>query len=95
MKTATLRSGLTALARDEGAYTFANRTQAEKAARRACLTTGQPWTVWRGIGRAFYVVLGDDCPHCNGYGSSLKESADRCSQCGGSGVVVKRNKGDG
>ncbi|MDO8208972.1 hypothetical protein [Conexibacter sp. CPCC 206217] len=27
------------------------------------------------------------CPHCNGYGSSLKEGGDRCSQCGGSGVV--------
>ena len=27
------------------------------------------------------------CPHCNGYGSSLKEESDRCSRCGGSGVA--------
>jgi len=25
------------------------------------------------------------CPHCNGYGSSLKEDSDRCSVCGGTG----------
>lgn len=29
------------------------------------------------------------CPHCNGYGSSLKESNDRCTQCGGYGLVKK------
>ena len=29
------------------------------------------------------------CPHCNGYGSSLREASDRCSKCGGSGVVKK------
>jgi len=29
------------------------------------------------------------CPHCNGYGSSLKESAEDCSVCGGSGLVKK------
>lgn len=29
------------------------------------------------------------CPHCNGYGSSLKEEADRCTMCGGSGVIEK------
>jgi hypothetical protein len=28
------------------------------------------------------------CPDCNGYGSSLKESADRCSQCGGTGLLT-------
>ena len=28
------------------------------------------------------------CPHCNGYGSSLKESAGRCSRCAGTGLVV-------
>ena len=28
------------------------------------------------------------CPHCNGYGSSLRESGDRCSRCGGSGLVM-------
>ena len=32
------------------------------------------------------------CHHCNGYGSSLKEPGDRCSVCGGSGVVEKHNK---
>lgn len=29
------------------------------------------------------------CTHCNGYGSSLKESSDRCTACGGSGLVKK------
>lgn len=28
------------------------------------------------------------CGHCNGYGSSLKESAGRCSHCAGTGLVV-------
>jgi len=28
------------------------------------------------------------CPHCNGYGSSLKEGADRCTYCAGTGLVV-------
>lgn len=30
-----------------------------------------------------------ECTHCNGYGSSLKdpEGVDRCTQCGGSGLV--------
>jgi DnaJ-class molecular chaperone len=28
------------------------------------------------------------CPHCNGYGSSLKEDAERCTHCGGTGLVV-------
>jgi DnaJ-class molecular chaperone len=27
------------------------------------------------------------CPHCNGYGSSLKEALGRCTHCGGSGLV--------
>ena len=27
------------------------------------------------------------CPQCNGYGSSLKEASDRCSRCGGTGLV--------
>ena len=27
------------------------------------------------------------CPHCDGYGSSLKEASGRCSHCGGSGLV--------
>jgi len=31
------------------------------------------------------------CPHCNGYGSSLKDppGVDTCTKCGGSGVVPK------
>ena len=28
-----------------------------------------------------------ECPHCNGYGSSLKEEADRCTKCNGLGLV--------
>ncbi len=28
------------------------------------------------------------CPHCNGYGSSLKEHAERCSRCAGTDLVV-------
>jgi hypothetical protein len=27
------------------------------------------------------------CPHCNGYGSSLREAAGRCTRCGGGGLV--------
>ena len=27
------------------------------------------------------------CTHCNGYGSSLKEKADKCTKCGGSGLT--------
>jgi DnaJ-class molecular chaperone len=27
------------------------------------------------------------CPHCNGFGSSLKEESARCTHCGGSGLV--------
>lgn len=30
-----------------------------------------------------------ECPHCHGYGSSLKEDADRCTYCGGKGLVPK------
>jgi hypothetical protein len=28
------------------------------------------------------------CPHCNGYGSSLKEASGRCSRCGRTGRVA-------
>jgi DnaJ-class molecular chaperone len=28
------------------------------------------------------------CPHCNGYGSSLEEDAERCTHCAGTGLVV-------
>ena len=33
------------------------------------------------------------CPHCNGYGSSLKdpEGVNRCSWCGGTGLMKKEN----
>jgi DnaJ-class molecular chaperone len=27
------------------------------------------------------------CPNCNGYGSSLAEGSDRCSRCGGTGLI--------
>lgn len=32
-----------------------------------------------------------ECPHCNGYGSSLKDpiGVDVCTKCGGSGLVKK------
>lgn len=34
------------------------------------------------------------CGHCNGYGSSLKEPDDKCTKCGGSGLVKqKKEKG--
>jgi DnaJ-class molecular chaperone len=32
------------------------------------------------------------CSHCNGYGSSLKEEADRCTICGGTGLIPDNNK---
>jgi DnaJ-class molecular chaperone len=28
------------------------------------------------------------CPHCNGYGSSPREDAERCTHCAGTGLVV-------
>jgi hypothetical protein len=31
-----------------------------------------------------------ECPHCSGYGSSFKESADRCTKCGGEGLVTRQ-----
>ena len=31
------------------------------------------------------------CPHCNGYGSSLKEECETCSKCGGDGLIYKPN----
>ena len=27
------------------------------------------------------------CDYCNVYGSSLKEESDRCTKCGGSGLI--------
>lgn len=32
------------------------------------------------------------CSHCAGYGSSLKESQDRCSQCDGLGLIKSPTK---
>jgi DnaJ-class molecular chaperone len=29
----------------------------------------------------------EECTHCNGYGSSLKEEGRTCSRCGGSGLI--------
>lgn len=34
----------------------------------------------------------EECSHCNGYGSSLKETADRCTKCGGTGLQKKESK---
>jgi DnaJ-class molecular chaperone len=28
------------------------------------------------------------CPHCNGYGSSLREENERCVRCNGTGLVA-------
>lgn len=35
-----------------------------------------------------------ECTHCNGYGSSLKdpEGVNKCTKCGGIGLVKKENK---
>jgi DnaJ-class molecular chaperone len=33
----------------------------------------------------------EECPHCNGYGSSLKEKAVRCTKCKGSGLMKKED----
>lgn len=32
------------------------------------------------------------CDRCDGYGSSLKESGNTCSKCGGIGLVKKEKK---
>jgi hypothetical protein len=59
MKTTTLNNGLTVMAKETKygltAYTFANRTQAERAAEKV-RTGGQPCRVWKGA-RPFYVVM--------------------------------------
>jgi DnaJ-class molecular chaperone len=34
----------------------------------------------------------EQCPHCNGYGSSLKEDQNTCSRCFGSGLVKKADR---
>jgi DnaJ-class molecular chaperone len=34
------------------------------------------------------------CPECNGYGSSLMEETDRCTRCGGSGLILVADRGD-
>ena len=35
------------------------------------------------------------CPHCSGYGSSLKdpEGVNICKRCGGSGLIKKEGEG--
>jgi DnaJ-class molecular chaperone len=35
----------------------------------------------------------EQCRHCNGYGSSLKEASDRCTRCGGTGLVPLGSQG--
>jgi hypothetical protein len=32
------------------------------------------------------------CPHCSGYGSSLKEASGRCTRCGDTAVVWADHK---
>jgi len=32
------------------------------------------------------------CSHCNGYGSSLKEDSERCTQCEGLGLVPMKKE---
>ena len=32
------------------------------------------------------------CGNCNGYGSSLREESDVCSECGGTGIIKTRKK---
>jgi len=32
----------------------------------------------------------EECPHCGGYGSSLKEDAEKCTVCGGAGLLPKK-----
>jgi hypothetical protein len=34
------------------------------------------------------------CPECNGYGSSPMEETERCSRCGGSGLVLVADPAD-
>jgi DnaJ-class molecular chaperone len=46
-------------------------------------------SIWEDPGKHGYV----ECPHCNGYGSSLKEDAKQCTFCGGEGLV-KKEKAD-
>ncbi len=36
-----------------------------------------------------YIPKIEECSHCNGYGSSLKEEADKCTKCGGSGLIME------
>lgn len=33
-----------------------------------------------------------ECPQCNGYGSCLKEEADRCTKCKGAGLIKKEGQ---
>jgi DnaJ-class molecular chaperone len=32
------------------------------------------------------------CPHCHGYGSSLKDANDRCAKCNGTGLVAANRR---
>ena len=34
------------------------------------------------------------CPECNGYGSSLMEETERCTRCGGSGLVMAAERAE-
>ena len=37
-----------------------------------------------------YVPKIEECDHCNGYGSSLKEEADKCTKCNGTGLILEK-----
>lgn len=37
----------------------------------------------------------EECPRCNGYGSSLEEEGPTCSKCAGTGLVVAKDDGLG
>ena len=32
------------------------------------------------------------CPDCSGYGSSLKQESERCTTCGGTGLVPEEDE---
>ncbi len=59
------------------------RRHADDSGCPACAAARIEWhdPLWDGAGTY--------CPHCGGYGSSLKEAAARCTKCGGSGLLRK------
>jgi hypothetical protein len=43
---------------------------------------------WPDIATLRILVGTEWCPECNGYGSSLFEETERCTRCGGSGLIL-------